>query len=467
MLFTEPLFLLFFYLFAVGYVAIGRRHRAHLWWVTTASLLFYASFDPRYLPLLVGTGLLDFVCAARIARAQAAERSGKGWLILSIVSNLTVLGFFKYFDFLAASIGTALGWIGLDVAVPALHLALPIGISFYTFQSMSYTVDVYTSTTHARRDPLAFMSALSFFPHLVAGPIVRGSALIPQFERGPLVTRTRLMTGALVLGAGLIKKTAADLVAPIVERYYGAPAGDDLLAAWTGVLGFAAQLYGDFAGYTDIAIGLGLLFGYDFPQNFNLPFLARTPADFWARWHISLSTWLRDYVFFPLARLWGSRGLLLPTMVTMFLAGLWHGAAVRFPLWGLWMGVLIYATHLVQRWTADREPRAWRSALATVVTFYLVVVLGEGLLFRATSLHRAGEILHELHAGRLRAPSWNGLVDLALVLAVLVGGHALDWFHQRKRELLLRPPILAAFLFVAFAFTFTLGAATIFLYFAF
>ena len=293
MIFNTPIFVAFFIIFYCCYLVIGSHHRWHLRLITTASLIFYAGWDWRFVPLLVGTGMLDFWCALEIEGTRARGGTGRRWLTLSIICNLLVLGFFKYTNFLLGSITEAGSWFGLRLGLPHLDIILPAAISFYTFQSMSYTIDVYLESAKARRDPLVFISALSFFPHLLAGPIVRGAQLIPQFERGPVVTRPRMMGGLLLIGLGLFKKSAADPLAPGSPATTSAhAASNNILAAWTGVLAFVAQVvHGDFAGYSDIAIGLALFLGYDFPQNFNLPFLATSPADFWRRWHMSLSTW--------------------------------------------------------------------------------------------------------------------------------------------------------------------------------
>lgn len=466
MVFNTPIFLVFFLVFYAIYLGIGARQRWHLRFITASSLLFYAGWDWRFLPLLVGTGMLDFYCAVRIDRDQQRGATGKRWLVLTIVTNLSVLGFFKYTNFLFDGVRQGGSWFGFDVDLPRLDLLLPIGISFYTFQSISYTVDVYTRSAHARRDPLVFMSALSFFPHLVAGPIVRGAQLIPQFERGPLITQARLHAGLLLVAAGMFKKTVADLLAPIADTYFASATGDNLLAAWTGVLAFAAQVYGDFAGYTDIAIGLGLILGYDFPQNFNLPYVATSPSDFWRRWHMSFSTWLRDYLYLPLTEV-TPENVFIPIVVTMTLSGLWHGAGLTYVGWGCYLGLLIYTVERLTRWWQDSgRTLPAGAAIGRLFTFYSVVVIGMAL-FRAPSLERAAAIIGELHTGAVVQPTWDATVDLALVIAAMVSCHALDWLILRKRDTLLRPYVLVPLVFLLFLFSLPMGKGNEFIYFAF
>ncbi|HEY5938385.1 MAG TPA: MBOAT family O-acyltransferase [Kofleriaceae bacterium] len=466
MVFNTPIFLAFFLAFYVFYVAIGGRHRWHLRYITLASLVFYAGWDWRYLPLLVGTGMLDFYCAVRIGREQERGATGKRWLVLTITVNLLVLGFFKYTNFLFDGVRQGGSWFGFDVDLPRLDLLLPIGISFYTFQSISYTVDVYTGSMKARRDPLVFLSALSFFPHLVAGPIVRGAQLIPQFERGPLITPARMHAGLLLVATGMFKKTVADLLAPIADAYFAGAAGDNLISAWTGVLAFSAQVYGDFAGYTDIAIGLGLILGYDFPQNFNLPYVAISPADFWRRWHMSFSTWLRDYLYLPLTEVTPANAF-IPIIITMTLSGLWHGAGLTYIAWGFYLGLLIYTVERLTRWWQD-SGRGFPGAAAVgrVFTFYTVVVIGMAI-FRAPSLSRAASVLDELHTGAVVMPSWDGSVDAVLVILALVGCHALDWLVLRKRDTLVRPYILVPLVFILLVLSMPLGIGNEFIYFDF
>lgn len=457
MTFTDPAFLGFFAAFYVVFVALGNsHHRWHLRFITFASLVFYGSWDWRFLPLLLGTAMIDFTCALKIGRARERGETGKNWLLATVTSNLVVLGIFKYSNFFLDGVNQGMSWLHLDFMIPHLPVLLPLGISFYTFQSMSYTIDVYRGTMQARQDPLVFLSALSFFPHLVAGPIVRGSALIPQFERGPNITRERLRTGLLLVASGLFKKAVGDLLSPIVGAYFAKSGGDDLIAAWTGVLGFGAQVYADLAGYSDIAIGLGLLCGYDFPPNFNLPYLATSPSEYWRRWHMSLSTWLRDYLFMPLAK-WRPGAVFMPIMLTMAISGLWHGAALSFVVWGIHMGLVMYLFERVhkrrakQRRFAAAAGKTMRSfaGLSMVLSFYVVVVLGQ-VWFRAPSLGRALQIFRELHTGAVIGPSWDGAVDLFLVVFALVGCHFVDWLQLRKMPLLLKPVVLIPFVLFCF-----------------
>jgi alginate O-acetyltransferase complex protein AlgI len=478
MQFAAPIFLIFVSAFFLVHVALGDWQRGRLWLIAIGSLAFYATWNLECLPLLVGTAMLDFWCAVLIERDRSKGGSGTRWLVLSMALNLSVLAYFKYMNFFLDSISEASTWFGFSFHVP-FEVLLPIGISFYTFQSMSYTIDVYRESVAARRDPLVFVAAVTFFPHLIAGPIVRGAHLVPQFERGPIVTPRRLQTGLLLIGAGLFKKTIADMVAAIADGFY-APhvwgnaanahewqnaAADGLLGAWAGVIAFAAQIYCDFAGYTDIAIGLALVFGFDFPQNFNLPYLAKDPADFWNRWHMSLSTWLRDYLFFPLARRFEG-SLFLPIILTMLLAGIWHGAGAHFAAYGLYLGLLIYGTHLVRRRLRSRVDTRTGRLITTVFTFYAIPIVGF-CLFRAQSVREAGQVIVELHTAPWLDPTWETIVDFALAVIALVVGHGCDWLLLRKRPLLLRLPMYIPLVLFFTLFTISFGAAHMFIYFKF
>jgi len=443
MLFNTALFWLFFAAFFAAYHFAARTREAKLWLVTVGSLAFYGAWDVRFVPLLLGTALLDFYLARAIADSQDAGRR-KALLVLSVVANLGVLAFFKYSRFFADSAHGLLGLLGVTLPEPTFSLLLPAGISFYTFQSMSYTIDVYRGELAARRRPEEFLAAVSFFPHLVAGPIIRASVLLPQFEHMTPPRWEWVQRGYLLIAVGLFKKTVADLLAPVADTVFASGASLGALEGWTGALAFTGQIYADFSGYTDIAIGVALLLGFVLPPNFALPYLATSPIDFWHRWHLSLSTWLRDYLYIPLGgRDQRYRNLLL----TMLLGGLWHGANWTFVVWGAYHGLLLVAAHLL----VGRFPVLTRGGtgvrwLKRLGTLYLVV-LG-WVLFRAESLPEALRVLRGMHAPEVASAfTYPEVLQLGLVLAALVGCHALSAAAERtgleRRPTLLWPVVTA------------------------
>ncbi|WP_224365527.1 MBOAT family O-acyltransferase [Hyalangium versicolor] len=452
MLFNTVLFWLFFAAFFVAFHFVARTRVTKLWLVVVGSLLFYGAWDLRCVPLLLGTALLDFWIALLLSRSDD-ERKRRALLAVSIVANLGVLGFFKYARFFADSAHGLLGVLGVSLPEPTFSLLLPAGISFYTFQSMSYTIDVYRRELTARERPEEFLAAVSFFPHLVAGPIIRASVLLPQFEKMEAPRWEQARRGYLLIAVGLFKKTVADLLAAPSDSLFQASGASSALEAWTGALAFTGQIYADFSGYTDIAIGVALLLGFVLPPNFDLPYLATSPIDFWRRWHLSLSTWLRDYLYIPLG---GNRnGRYRNLLLTMLLGGLWHGANWTFVLWGLYHGLLLVAAHLlVGRFPALKQtPSAAVLWLKRLGTFYLVV-LG-WVLFRAENVSSALRVLRGMHApAEPSSFTWPAVLSLLFVLMGLVLCHAASALAE-KTELRQRPfalwPVVATCLAVAMA----------------
>jgi len=322
-----------------------------------ASYLFYSFWDWRFLGLLMLSTTVDFVTGRVLARTD--DNQHRRWVLaVSIVTNLGILGFFKYFNFFIDSAERLLERVGLEVTAPLLHIALPVGISFYTFHGMSYTIDLYRRRIQPATSIVDFAAFVSFFPQLVAGPIGRADFQLPQFERDRRRPDADGVIGAVgLILLGLFKKVAiADAVAPIATTAFTAP---DLFG-WpmllVGAYAFALQIYGDFSGYTDMARGSARLLGFELPPNFEQPYLSRNIAEFWRTWHISLSSWLRDYLYVPLG---GNRGSARATYRNLFLVmligGLWHGAAWTFVVWGALHGGLLAA----HKWWSDRrgQPR--------------------------------------------------------------------------------------------------------------
>lgn len=364
--------------------------RARVVMLTLASYLFYGWWDARFCLLMLVSTVIDYIAGARIVGA-ATPRAKKGWMILSVISNLSLLGFFKYFDLLAGTLNSGLSALFPSLAwrAPVLDLVLPVGISFYTFQSMSYSIDIYRGDAKPARSFMDFACYVSLFPQLVAGPIIRYRSLADQLvERVHSLDKFAL--GLALFVCGLAKKVLlADSVALLTPLAFGG-AAPDFWSAWLGVLGYTMQIYFDFSGYSDMAVGLGLLFGFSFPQNFHSPYKAVSITDFWRRWHISLSTWLRDYLYIPLG---GNRRSSSRTYfnlwVTMLLGGLWHGANWTFLVWGAYHGALL-ALERTCGWGRAHAFQPARQAL----TFVLVMV--GWVFFRAADMGEAGAVLRGL-----------------------------------------------------------------------
>jgi D-alanyl-lipoteichoic acid acyltransferase DltB (MBOAT superfamily) len=456
-LFNSLSFLLFFSAFYLLFHFVLRRHDHKLWLIAIGSVVFYGTWSYKFIPFLLGMGMLDFFVAHLIAR-ETNERRKKAWLTLSVVANLAVLAIVKYTHFFLQAAADGLRVLGLHrLTVPAWDIVVPLGISFYTFQSLSYTIDVYRGLLAPRRRPHEFVASLTFFPHLIAGPIVRSSFLLPQFETLSPPDRQEVERGLVLVGAGLAKKTIADLLGPVVVQVFGAPHAKGPLESWTSALAFTAQIYGDFAGYTDIATGISLLLGFTLPPNFQLPYLSTSPLDFWRRWHMSLSTWLRDYLFQPLA-MTNRRHPYVNLVITMVLAGLWHGPRWSYLAFGLYWGLLIALTQYLLNVWPDRWNVIYRLPLVragqVLFTFYLTVI--GCVLFRAPTLSRAGMVLRAMHQPGPIAFTRPALLTLVLVLGALVSCHLLDYLVLHRptlsRQRWIWWPIAAAGIAFALAF---------------
>jgi alginate O-acetyltransferase complex protein AlgI len=394
-----------------------RPPTARLTFLTLASYFFYGWWDWRFIPLLVASTSVDFV-SGRMISASDDPRRRKLVLATALTINLALLGYFKYAGFFVDSLNGIGSWFGAGDALPALHIVLPIGISFYTFNSMSYTIDIYRRVVRPVRNFLHYAAFVSLFPHLIAGPIVRYSDIDQQLRAlRPRLTSKLAASGLFFLCCGLVKKLViADRLAPDVSRLFDNHAHLDLLTGWAAALGYSLQLYFDFSGYSDMAVGLAFLLGFRFPQNFNSPYQAVNISDFWRRWHMSLSFWLRDYLFIPLGGSRGSRAATLRNLtLTMFVGGLWHGAAWTFVVWGLIHGVYL-AVHNLAR-NAGLTPRSPTGGRA--ITY--VCVVAAFVVFRAPTLSVAADVLGAM-AGLHGLGTLHGLsVDagFGFVLAVL------------------------------------------------
>ena len=421
---TWPFFLFLAAVLSLHY-ALPRPFRKYL--LLAASYVFYMSWNAKFAVLLAGLTVVDFAAAILLERLPATRR--KCALIFSLAANLGMLGFFKYYNFLAFNTASV---FGLDQHRWALDIVLPLGISFHTFQSISYVMDVYRADQRAIRNLADYALYISFFPQLIAGPIVRAHQFFADLASWRAPTNVEWRRGALLLLLGLAKKVAvADQFGLIADRYFqNVAAQTGRVFALSGVFAFDMQVYFDFAGYTDMAIGMALLLGFHFPENFRRPYLSQTVTEFWRRWHMSLSTWLRDYLWFPLSA--NRRGRLSTyrnLMITMLLVGLWHGASWNFVLWGGWHGALLSAEHALG-FRPIPTPNRWLAPLRVTFTFALVA-LG-WILFRARTLAEAGVILNQIvlkGGGTSLCPGWlYWLATGTLLLAWLE--ERFNWFER-------------------------------------
>jgi len=440
-------FVAFFAVVYAVYRLLG--HRAQNLWLLAASYYFYAVWDWRFTGLLAASTLVSFGAGRALGRADVRASRGRSlrvlWAALGFL--LAVLGFFKYAGFFVESAVWAFSSIGIDVGRPALAIILPLGISFYTFMAMAYVVDVYRGELAPAASLTDYALFVAYFPHLVAGPILRAPALMPQFAAPRTIRASDWSTGAWLIATGLFKKiVVADNLSPMVDAVFApafpAAGGDVLMATYA----FALQIYGDFAGYSDMARGISQLFGIELNVNFRFPYAVTNPREFWRHWHISLSTWLRDYLYKPLG---GSRRGAWATnrnlLITMVLGGLWHGAAWSFVLWGAYQGVWLIAHRGYEtlRGTGRRGSRL-ASLGAWLVTLHLVCY--GWLLFRARSFDQirsmSWALLTDWRISPEVVPEIRTLVGFALPLALL---HAYEWW---KDDLLAVPklPLLPRYL---------------------
>ncbi|TQV82919.1 MBOAT family O-acyltransferase [Aliikangiella coralliicola] len=435
MIFNTPIFFAFFIIFLFFYGFVFLRQTPKVYFTLVASLVFYGAWNYNFIPLLVGSAIADYFIAQAIG-ASSDKRARKGLVTLSIAINLGILGLFKYADFVLVSVADFLTLFNYQASLPALEWILPVGISFYTFQSLSYTIDVYRGDMKPRKGLVEFTAALSFFPQLVAGPILRARQILPQMHAIKVPQWEQVKHGFLLITVGLMKKTTADLLAGPAQLAFDAEQSVSLIETWTGVLAFAGQIYGDFSGYSDMAIGLALLLGFQIPLNFRVPYFALSPVDFWRRWHISLSTWLRDYLYISLG---GNRNnRYRNVMLTMLLGGLWHGAAWTFLAWGVFHGIIISVTHYLAglpKFASFVENKSKGIVIIKwAMTFYLVL-LG-WVLFRAPDLSSAWLMLIEMHGLSAPLPESGNVALLIFGLAILalLLMHLLDYFVLNHSE---------------------------------
>ena len=400
----------------VVFAVYGVLRRTRFWthWLLAASYFFYGWWNPLYLLLIVYSTFVDYGCVAMMRRAGGAgRRRARFWLATSVVNNLGLLGFYKYAGFVAHNLSELLAYWQTGWVVEAPDVLLPVGISFYTFQSMSYTIDYYRGRIECEPSFVRFAAYVAFFPQLVAGPIERASSLLPQLRTPPAITWRHWEDGLSLFVIGLFKKVAlADFLAIYVDRIYANPAGHASTTLAVATIAFAWQIYFDFSGYTDMARGVARCLGFDLMLNFRHPYLATSVRDFWGRWHISLSTWFRDYVYIPLGGNRHGRVVMYRNLlVTMIVSGIWHGAAWTYVIWGALHGL----AYLVWR---PCEAADWYQRLPRLVKQLMVFgwVCAAWVFFRAETLSDALLIFRRIASGIWGDPQFPVLA------LIMVGG---------------------------------------------
>ncbi|HNV85460.1 MAG TPA: MBOAT family O-acyltransferase [Candidatus Omnitrophota bacterium] len=434
MLFNSFEFVIFFIVVYSLYRILP--HKAQNLMLLAASYFFYGFWDWRFLGLIGYSTLIDYVCGLKIGSGKTPKKR-KGFLWLSIGSHLLILGFFKYFNFFAENLRVFADLFGIHLDSPTLHIILPVGISFYTFQAMGYTIDVYRGKMQPARNPIDFALYIAFFPQLVAGPIERASALLPQISNKRVITETQIDEGCWLIFWGFFKKVfIADNLAQIVNAVFsktGLFSGSETLM---GLYAFAFQIYGDFAGYSDIARGTAKLMGIELMVNFKFPYFVTDPREFWKNWHISLSTWLRDYLYIPLG---GNRSGRIQTcrniFLTMLLGGLWHGASWTFVLWGAYHGVLLII-HRAAEWffpkqkTANSVRDGIKNGFGVFLMFHLTCF--GWLLFRSKDFAQIADLLKNLLFNFRPFGSDTG--DYGLMILFYIWPLLLIEFFEKKKD---------------------------------
>jgi alginate O-acetyltransferase complex protein AlgI len=444
MVFTSWAFVVFFAIVLAALWAVRGRTMRQLV-LLIASCVFYAWWKPVYLLLLLTPSVIDYWCALAVEATEDPKRR-KFWVTFSIVTNIALLAYFKYTNFFLANLYEALG-----KRFEPLDIILPVGISFYTFKTLSYTIDVYRREIKACRSLWQYSMFVTYFPELVAGPIVRASIFLPQMRRSLRPSWARAEIGLQVILLGVTKKLfVADRLSVFVDAIFANPAAFSPFTVASAVVAYSLQIYCDFSGYSDIAIGVSKIIGFDLPENFNMPYISTSVVEFWRRWHMTLSQWLRDYLYIPLG---GNRHGRLNTyrnlMLTMGLGGLWHGASWNFVLWGLLHGTALAVNHW---WTRDYKPvkkgaaeltsLPWKM-LSWLFTYWFVCITW--VFFRSANFESTQIILRKLFLVDRAGIDWF-YSPLFMILPIVVGAHALGILARRRQDAVsstskrIRPP---------------------------
>jgi len=403
-LFNSLDYILFLGIAVAGFWLLARHAQLRIVFVFVASCLFYMAWHPAYIVLILGSTLVDYIVGLRI-HATNEPKARKRWLILSLVSNLGLLGLFKYFNFASQATADVLGlFFGIEIPNPPfLDVLLPVGISFYTFQTLSYTIDIYRRKLEPTRNFFQFAFFVTYFPQLVAGPIVRASQLLPQLQRKITLRDEQVTQGLFLIATGMVKKVViADyLSVNLVDRVFDQPELYSAAEVVIALYGFTMQIYCDFSGYTDVARGSAKLMGLELPENFDRPYQSTSPAEFWRRWHMTLSTWLRDYLYFPLGGSHvGPVRAYWNLWLTMFLIGIWHGASWTFVFYAILQSMaMVIHRFFYRRSGRTRDTIDTWQLHAFKVFWALQFVVFSRILFRATSLQNAADVTVRLGSG--------------------------------------------------------------------
>ena len=464
--------------FLVFFACVLAMHALPLPWRTRkfnlllASYVFYAAWNPPFVILLWIATVVDWYAAQQLARSEGLRRR-HAWMLLSVVANLGMLGYFKYGGFLLQNFQAAMAGFGIDYQPPDWNIVLPVGISFYTFATLSYTLDIYLRRARPANDFLDYALFVTFFPHLVAGPIMRPTELVPQFAAPRRAGADQLRFGLALMTIGLFQKVvlADGFLALPAEIVYDGAMVPGALDAWAATLAFSGQIFCDFAGYSTTAIGAAMCLGFAMPDNFRFPYAAIGFSDFWRRWHITLSSWLRDYLYIPLggnrhgeARTW------FALMATMLLGGLWHGASWTFVAWGGLHGLYLGVERVLRRRFAGFVPGPWALFALGLLTWALVNLAW--VFFRAPTFGKASLVLGGMLGMNSMAKPILPTVHLAMV-ALIVGGIVAAHWSMRERTLesaLARMPaplLSLAWGLMLFAIVIAQGTGNAFIYFQF
>lgn len=440
MVFNTVEFVIFFIVVYAAYRLLG--HKAQNLLLLLASYVFYASWNWRFLFLLFGSTVIDYLCAAKIEQA-VNNKERKAWLLLGLTINLSILGFFKYCNFFSENFSALFTRWGIHIDQFTLDVLLPVGVSFYTFQSISYIVDVYSNKLRAERNFLDYALFVAFFPQLVAGPIERARHMLPQYKSPRTFTAQKNKEGLWFIYWGFFLKVfVADNMAKVVDLVFNQTGRIPGVEVVLGSYAFAFQILGDFAGYSFIAMGLARLLGIDLMVNFLFPYFVTNPSDFWKQWHISLSSWLRDYLYIPLG---GNRKGEFKTyrnlILTMFLGGLWHGAAWTFGIWGFFQGMVLCCHRVLRNRFTDSHSSAFLN-IFKIIGMFQITCLG-WLIFRSNSWQQLKDFLYSLlfnlGAASAKAPyiAWQILFYSGLFVVIQV--------IQKRSNNLLAIPELSGF----------------------
>src|SRR4051794_19615829 len=471
MLFNSLTFVVFFLVVLAAYWTM-RSWEARKNLLLVASYIFYGAWNPPFAALLFATTALDFYLGRKMGKVHDA-RERRVWLIISVAVNLSMLGFFKYGNFLLENFQWVLARGGIQYKPPHLDVFLPIGISFYTFHSLSYTLDIYRGVMRPTRSLRDFTLAVSFFPQLVAGPIVRAGDFLPQLQAPPKPQNGRFLWGLALMTLGLFEKVvlADTMLSGAADRVFGHGGPLIALDSWIGVIAFAGQIFFDFAGYSTCAIGAALCLGFHLKDNFRFPYAAIGFSDFWRRWHISLSTFLRDYLYIPLGgNRHGAVRAMVNLIIVMFLGGLWHGAAWTFVVWGLLHGSYLVIERVLRIFFEDKP---WASSpftrvLAGFATYGAVCIAW--VFFRASDFTVASRMLSGMFGGHPNGDAILTSRELLQIAMVTAGVISMHWGMRDEtfETAVIRMPawaITAIGSFMAFAVIFTQGTSNAFIYF--